>query len=371
MKNILSASDAKRYKGFLDTEVEAASMYQILADYDSSPQRSKQFKELAMSEIRHAQKWALLLDHDIKKIKFKQYSLKLLLFKGLLKIFGTVRILPWLAKIEANEIIEYRGDPEGEKLLDDERQHSKILDSMVSIQKDGKTNILYDINASGQLRAAVLGINDGLVSNFSLIMGVAGGTASACNPEFILIAGLAGLIAGAFSMGAGEYISMRSQKDISERIIDIKTLEIEQWPHEQEDIIVSIYNNKGFSESESRKIAKKILQKPQVALDTLLKESVGINPEELGSPWGAATISFAAFSIGALIPILPFIAFGNGSTITISSALMSLSALVLTGAGVSIASNKSPAWGAFRMLLAGITAATVTYILGYSIGLLI
>ena len=371
MKNILSASDTKRYKGFLDTEVEAASMYQILADYDSSPERSKQFKELAMSEIRHAQKWALLLDHDIKKIKFKQYSLKLLLFKGLLKIFGTVRILPWLAKIEANEIIEYRGDPEGEKLLDDERQHSKILDSMVSIQKDRKTNTLYDINASGQLRAAILGINDGLVSNFSLIMGVAGGTVSAGNPEFILIAGLAGLIAGAFSMGAGEYISMRSQKDISERIIDIKTLEIEQWPHEQEDIIVSIYNNKGFSESESRKIAKKILQKPQVALDTLLKESVGINPEELGSPWGAATISFAAFSIGALIPILPFIAFGNGSTITISSALMSLSALVLTGAGVSIASNKSPAWGAFRMLLAGITAATVTYILGYSIGLLI
>ena len=371
MKNILSASDTKRYKGFLDTEIEAASMYQILADYDSSPERSKQFKELAKSEIRHAQKWALLLDHDIKKIKFKQHSLKLLLFKILVKTFGTVRILPWLAKIEANEIIEYRGDPEGEKLLDDERQHSKILDSMVSIQKDRKTNTLYDINASGQLRAAVLGINDGLVSNFSLIMGVAGGTVSAGNPEFILIAGLAGLVAGAFSMGAGEYISMRSQKDISERIIDIKTLEIEQWPHEQENIIESVYNSKGFTVSESRKIAQKILQKPQVALDTLLKESVGINPEELGSPWGAAIISFAAFSIGALIPILPFVAFGNGSTITISSAFMSLSVLVLTGAGVSIASNKSPIWGAFRMLLAGITAATVTYILGYSIGLLI
>ena len=371
MKNILSASDTKRYKGFLDTEIEAASMYQILADYDSSPERSKQFKELAKSEIRHAQKWALLLDHDIKKIKFKQHSLKLLLFKILVKTFGTVRILPWLAKIEANEIIEYRGDPEGERLLDDERQHSKILDSMVSIQKDRKTNTLYDINASGQLRAAILGINDGLVSNFSLIMGVAGGTVSAGNPEFILIAGLAGLVAGAFSMGAGEYISMRSQKDISERIIDIKTLEIEQWPHEQENIIESVYNSKGFTVSESRKIAQKILQKPQVALDTLLKESVGINPEELGSPWGAAIISFAAFSIGALIPILPFIAFGNGSTITISSAFMSLSVLVLTGGGVSIASNKSPTWGAFRMLLAGITAATVTYILGYSIGLLI
>ena len=371
MKNILSASDTKRYKGFLDTEIEAASMYQILADYDSSPERSKQFKELAKSEIRHAQKWALLLDHDIKKIKFKQHSLKLLLFKILVKTFGTVRILPWLAKIEANEIIEYRGDPEGERLLDDERQHSKILDSMVSIQKDRKTNTLYDINASGQLRAAVLGINDGLVSNFSLIMGVAGGTVSAGNPEFILIAGLAGLVAGAFSMGAGEYISMRSQKDISERIIDIKNLEIEQWPHEQENIIESVYNSKGFTVSESRKIAQKILQKPQVALDTLLKESVGINPEELGSPWGAAIISFAAFSIGALIPILPFVAFGNGSTITISSAFMSLSVLVLTGAGVSIASNKSPIWGAFRMLLAGITAATVTYILGYSIGLLI
>ena len=371
MKNILSTSDTKRYKGFLDTEIEAASMYQILADNDSSPERSKQFKELAMSEIKHAQKWASLIDHDTKKIKFKQHSLKLLLFKILVKTFGTVRILPWLAKIEANEIIEYRGDPEGEKLLDDERQHSKILDSMVSMQKDRKTNTLYDINASGQLRAAVLGINDGLVSNFSLIMGVAGGTTSAGNPEFILMAGLAGLVAGAFSMGTGEYISMRSQKDIYQRIIDIKTLEIEQWPHEEEKIIESVYNSKGFTVSESRKIAQKILQKPQVALDTLLKESVGLNPEELGSPWGAAMFSFVAFSIGALIPILPFMAFGSGSIVTISSAFMSLSVLVLTGSGVSIASNKSPAWGAFRMLLAGITASTVTYILGYSIGLLI
>ena len=371
MKNILSTSDAKRYKGFLDTEIEAASMYQILANLDSSPDRSNKFENLAMSEIKHAQKWALLLGRDIEEVKFKKYSLKLLAFKVLVKTLGTTRILPWLAKIEANEIIEYRGDPEGEKLLDDEREHSKILDEMVSTQNNREENTLYEVNASGKLRAAVLGINDGLVSNFSLIMGVAGGTASAGSPEFILIAGLAGLIAGAFSMGAGEYISMRSQKDISERLIEIKMLEIQQWPHEQENIIESIYSKKGFTLQESKKIAKNIMQDPQVALDTLLKESVGINPKELGSPWGAAASSFGAFSIGALIPILPFIAFGHGSNIIMLSALMSLTALALAGGGVSIASNKSPSGGALRMVLAGITAAGVTYILGYSIGLLI
>lgn len=370
-RNILSTSDIKRYKKFLDTELEAASMYQILADSDSSTHRSKKFQRLAMSEMQHAQKWASLLNQDIDKIRLKKYSFKLLLFKALVRALGTVRILPWLAKIEANEIVEYRGDPEGEKLLDDEREHSRILNDMVSPGKDRNDRTLYDFSASGKLRAAVLGINDGLVSNFSLVMGVAGGTASAGSPELILLAGLAGLTAGAFSMGAGEYISMRSQRDIWERLIEIKTLEIKQWPDEEEHKIEAIYTKKGFSVTESKTISKKIMLNPQATLDTLLKESVGINPEELGSPWGAAGSSFCAFSIGAMVPILPIMAFGHEPMAILSSALISSIALALAGGSISIASNKSPTWGSLRMLIAGTMAAVVTYILGYGVGLLI
>ena len=370
-KDTLSTSDIERYKNYLHTEIEAASMYQILSESDSTPERSEKFAELANSEMQHARKWASFLNQDIEKVKIKKYSFKLLMFKALVKTFGTVRILPWLAKIEAAEIVEYQGDPEGEKLLDDEREHSKILSAMVSPQRDQDDKHLYNFSTSGKLRATVLGINDGLVSNFSLVMGVAGGTASAGSPELIPIVGLAGLIAGAFSMAAGEYVSMRSQKDIWERLIEIKILEIRQWPDEEQDKVELIYTRKGFTSSESKTIAEKIMLDPRVTLNTLLKESRGINPEELGSPAEAAFRRFCAFGMGALIPILPFATFGHGPLTILSSALLSSVSLVLVGGVISAASNKSPAWGALRMLIAGTVAALITYGVGYSIGLII
>ena len=216
----------------------------------------------------------------------------------------------------------------------------------------------------GSTRAAVLGVNDGLVSNFSLVMGVAGGTD---RPEFVLLAGVAGLLAGAFSMAAGEYISMRSQKDIYEYQILIEEAELREFPEEEEQELVLIYRAKGISEEDSRDIAKKIMSNPSAALDTMAREELGLDPNQLGSPWGAAFSSFAAFVMGAIVPILPYIFDAGGRAFSLSLVFSAL-ALVVVGGALSGLTNRNVLWGALRMLLAGGAAAAVTFGIGSLIG---
>ena len=220
----------------------------------------------------------------------------------------------------------------------------------------------------GSLRASVLGANDGLVSNFSIVMGFAGGTMSAGSPEFILLAGIAGLLAGALSKGAGEYISMRSQRDQYEYQIDRKRIDLDNHPNIEKQRLVLLYQTKGLSQVESETVATQILSNPHVALDTLVKEELGISIEQLGSPWSAAVSSLVAFSVGALIPILPFL-FGTELLAILCSAFFSSLALLAVGGLLSLMSGKSSLWGATRMFLTGLFAAAVTYSIGYSIGI--
>ena len=160
-----------------------------------------------------------------------------------------------------------------------------------------------DGGQSGTLRAVIFGVSDGLVSNLSLVMGVAGAASS--NPSFILLAGIAGLLAGAFSMAAGEYISMQSQRELFERQIALERAELEAMPEEEEAELAGIYRAKGFTEEEAARIAQRIFADPETALDTLVREELGLDPDQLGSPVGAAAGSFLAFAVGALIPVLP------------------------------------------------------------------
>ena len=174
--------------------------------------------------------------------------------------------MPWLLRGEAKDVSAYAADPEARDLAVEERRHARVLrelsgggDGLALIKEGGQFLV-----AGGGLRAAVLGVNDGLVSNFSLVMGVAGGTGT---PEFVLLAGVAGLLAGAFSMAAGEYVSMRSQRDLYEHRIDMERAELEEWPEEEEEELVLIYQAKGFSQDEAAGIAKQIMSRPQVALE--------------------------------------------------------------------------------------------------------
>ena len=236
-------------------------------------------------------------------------TLKLIYIRLISRWFGVEKILPWLARIESAEIGAYSRDPEGKELVEEEKSPARILSELSSGTLQHTLSIrapAHRFSSGGGLRAAVLGVNDGLVSNFSLVMGFAGGTTAAGKPEFILLAGLSGLIAGAFSMAAGEYISMRSQRDVYEHQIDVEKAELEEWPEEEQKELVLIYRAKGLSEDEAEVVASRIMNRPDVALDTKVKAELGLDPQQLGSPWGAALSSFSAFSVGLSFPLFPF-----------------------------------------------------------------
>lgn len=216
----------------------------------------------------------------------------------------------------------------------------------------------------GSLRAAVFGINDGLVSNTCLILGVAGASAS---NETILISGVAGLLAGAFSMAAGEYISMLSQRQMFEHQIALERAEIEAYPEAEAEELALIYAARGVAPEDARRIAKQLLSNKEQALDTLAREELGLNPEDLGSPIGAAFWSFLAFSIGALLPLAPYLLFSGPSSLLIAIGLAGV-ALFGVGAALSLFSGRSALVGGLRMLGIGGLAAAATYGIGLLFG---
>lgn len=213
----------------------------------------------------------------------------------------------------------------------------------------------------------MLGANDGLVSNFSLVMGVAGGSD---DPTIVLLAGIAGLLAGAFSMAAGEWISVSSQADVYRHLIRRAFSSFHDTPTRHERSLVDIYVSKGLTTSEATVVARRIMADPDVALDTMARESLGLDPNSLGSPFGAAASSFAAFSLGAVIPIVPYLIDFGSMTLTLS-ALVSALALLLVGALVAAGSGRNLVWGGTRMLMAGGIAAAVTFVIGSLIGVAI
>ena len=216
----------------------------------------------------------------------------------------------------------------------------------------------------GNLRAAVLGANDGLVSNLSLVMGVAGGVD---DPKFVLFAGIAGLVAGAFSMAAGEYISVRSQRDVYRHQINRESSRLNDSPEYGIALLERIYKMKGLTADEASEVARRIMLDAQVALDTIVREDLGLTPNALGSPYGAASSSFVAFVLGAIVPVLPYL-FDAGPMAFTLSAVLSAVALAGIGAAVASGSGLNAAWGAVRMLAVGGLAAAVTYGIGRLIG---
>ena len=226
-------------------------------------------------------------------------------------------------------------------------------------------NQAWYLNTSGSLRAAVLGVNDGLVSNFSLVMGVSGATD---NMGIVLLSGIAGLLAGALSMATGEYLSMRSQKEVYEYQIARESLRIRTQPKEVEEDISSIYRAKGLSSTQSESISHQIMSNNDVALDTISKEKLGLNPSQLGSPWGAALSSFGAFACGASVPIIPYF-FIDKTFVVLGSAILSCLALIIVGGSLASLTRNSIPWGSLRMLALGGVAATVTYTVGTIVGI--
>ncbi|MXY22594.1 MAG: hypothetical protein F4Y49_14825 [Dehalococcoidia bacterium] len=240
---------------------------------------------------------------------------------------------------------------------------------MASNGSDDRPRRILDagILGDGNLRAAILGVNDGLVSNFSLVMGVAGGID---DPKWVLLAGIAGLLAGAFSMAAGEYVSVAGQRDVYRNRIRTLAASLRASKYEEILRIAAIYESKGLTTLESMEVAKRLMENPDAALDTVVREELGLSEDTLGSPLGAASSSFVAFIIGAIVPILPYLLGAGSLAFTLSAALSAL-ALVIVGALVAAGSGRNLAWGGAKMLMAGGGAAAVTFGIGNLVGIAI
>lgn len=232
------------------------------------------------------------------------------------------------------------------------------------IPEKGVTPSPHESRATGVLRPIVFGGNDGLVSNLALVMGVAG---AAPAPGVIVLAGIAGLLAGAFSMAVGEYISVQSQRELLEYQIAFERRQLAATPGAEYDILVGIYVGRGFPRDEARQIADRMFAEPARALDALVREEIGLDPRVIGSPWSAAAGSFLAFTLGALVPVVPYL-IGSGAPAFWVSLLASLAGLFLLGMGVSQFTHRHPLQAGIRQLLLGLAAAVVTYGVGTLIG---
>src|SRR5262245_19704234 len=364
----LNESDVDRYQANYMSEMDGIALYRALAAAEKDEKRAEIFKKLAHAEERHANRWAGLLRAAGMVVPDYRPSARVRMIGFLARALGTQKVLPIVTSFEANDERGYWNQPEAAGLPAEERSHARTLRAM------GRTSVEQETIAGqerwhvtsrgGSLRAAVFGVNDGLVSNFSLVMGFAGADASS---QYILLAGVAGLLAGAFSMAAGEYVSVRAQRELFEQQIELEKQELEMSPREEEEELSLIYQAKGIPEREASLFAQRIIQNPKTALDTLAREELGLDPSQLGSPWSAALSSFLAFVLGAVVPVVPYL-LTSGKSAFAGSAFLSSIALFGVGALLSIFTAKGPLKTGLRMLAIGLGASGITFAVGWLLG---
>ena len=297
-------TDHQRYRRYLKNELEAVQLYRDLAGVEKNEERAGLFRRLAQAEMRHVRIWSRKLGLEDQSPDDYRRTLRVIVLRTVARVLGTRAVMPMILKSEAADASTYREDPEATNIVQEEIEHFNVLGRLAGRPDHTQILSLERRHYSGtvNVRAGVLGFNDGLLSNLSLVMGVAGATS---DPNFIVIAGISGLLAGAFSMAAGEYVSVRAQRDVYEREIEVERAELEEMPKEEMQELAFIYQRKGFTRQEARAVAERIISNPEVALATLAREELGLDPSQLGYPWMAAISSFLAFGLGAVIPLLP------------------------------------------------------------------
>jgi VIT1/CCC1 family predicted Fe2+/Mn2+ transporter len=357
----------KRYREFYTAEMSAAWLYRKLAEIAEGSD-VETLERLAAAEVLHANHWADLIKRaEMVVPEFTRPPRRERTLAWIAKRFGLESVLPMLVKLEAADAGKYLDVPEApQEMSEEEVQHGRTL---ATIGKHAPSRIAaiesrHRVGSGGWLRAATFGVNDGLVSNLSLVMGIAGGTS---NSKIVLLAGIAGLLAGAFSMAAGEWVSVRSQTELYEREIEIEREELKLFPEEEMRELELIYKSKGLEPAAAKKLAERIIIRPDVALDTLAREELGLDPNDLGSPWVAGGSSFIAFGFGAFVPVAPFL-FGTGNAALVVSAALSGAMLAVVGFSISLYTGKSGLMSATRMLLVGAAAAGITYVVGSAVG---
>jgi VIT1/CCC1 family predicted Fe2+/Mn2+ transporter len=348
-------------------EIAGGTLYRGLADH-AEPDRREVFLQLADAEERHAEHWARLLRRAGVEPKRARTPFRVRVLCFLARRFGTEAVLPIMLRTEAAEADRYRReDAATASMAAQETAAGRTIAAMQGLPAGGRiarSEGRHRAGVGGALRATVFGANDGLVSNFSLVMGVAGGTA---NNSIVLLAGVAGLVAGAFSMASGEWVSIRSQRELYENELRIEEEELAAFPEEEREELELIYRAKGITSAAAHELVDSIMDRDDVALDTLAREELGLDPSRLASPWVAAAASFLAFATGALIPIVPF-AFASGTAAVVSAAVVSLVALLAVGAATSVFTGRPAGRTALRMAVIGAGIAAVTFGIGRAVG---
>jgi VIT1/CCC1 family predicted Fe2+/Mn2+ transporter len=362
-----SDHDAKRLKANLQGEVDSAALYRALADAEQSPALKSVYGRLAEVEEKHARFWQNRLralgDYSQRVLPGRRTRL----LSWLAQRFGPGFVLPSIASLEQVDSVQYdkQADAVSGGLPGVERSHARLLKAIAGPTPEGvaggtlaRLEGRHRGMGGNALRAAVLGANDGLVSNLSLVMGVAGAGAASGN---ILLTGVAGLIAGACSMAMGEWLSVNSSRELYEKQIATERHELEVVPDEEREELALIYEAKGLPREQAKALADHIMSDKTTALDTLAREELGIDPAELGgSPWLAAITSFGLFAFGAIFPVAPFIV-TSGMTAVIASVVLSGAAMFAIGAATTIFTGRGVLFSGFRQLVIGCAAAAVTY----------
>jgi VIT1/CCC1 family predicted Fe2+/Mn2+ transporter len=363
-------TDIRRYRENYIKEQDGIALYRSLAKAEKDPSRANIFERLANAEEQHAERWAQLLRDNGADVPAYKPGWRILLLGWLSRSFGTQHVLPVVSGFESRDQGAYIGQAEATGMPASERSHSRTLQTMFNHGKPEKGSSIVETERwhrtsyGGSLRAAVFGVNDGLLSNFGLVMGIVGTNA---DPRFVLLAGVAGLLAGAFSMAAGEYVSVRSQRELYEQQLELERQELESSPEEEQEELALIYQAKGIPADQAQALASQILSNPKTAIETLAKEELGLDPSALGSPWTAALSSFLAFAIGAAIPVIPYFIV-HGQTAFVASAITCGAALFLVGALISIFTGRNMAYSGIRMVLIGAGTSAITFLVGRLLG---
>jgi VIT1/CCC1 family predicted Fe2+/Mn2+ transporter len=331
-------------------EKRSAYLYQIMSKHEKNLQHKLLFSELAAAANKQAAIWAQKIKDAGDEVPLHyQPDLRARVISWLIQLCGTKRLRYVLPTMKVRGMSIYM-DP------------SPL--SPFPTQKNSLEQRHKSITNGGNLRAAVFGVNDGLISNASLLLGITGANAP---HHLIILSGIAGLLAGACSMAAGEYVSVSSQRELYEYQIELERKELEIYPDEEAAELAMIYQARGLPKEEAQRFAKLLISMPDKALDTLAKEELGLNPQELGSPWGAALSSFFSFTCGAAIPLVPYCISNASSNLPVMIGVTAF-ALFTIGAALSLFTNRSAMASGLRMLLIGTAAGSMTYAVGSLLG---
>jgi VIT1/CCC1 family predicted Fe2+/Mn2+ transporter len=368
-----SADEIKRLKANFRDEVDGAALYRLLAAAEDDAALRSIYEQLAQHEERHRRMWESRLRAAGAEVPPAQPSTRVRFLGWLARRFGTGAVAPIVTNLEASATTAYdtQADAVAARLPAQERSHARIFREITrrgggpaAVREISLIEGRHRLGTGNALRAAVLGVNDGLVSTLSLVMGVAGADPGR---DVVVLSGMAGLLAGSISMALGEWISVRSSAESFERELAIERDELELYPEEEEAELALIYQAKGLSPASARETAARIMANRDTALDTLAREELGMAPEEVGNPWVAAATSFLLFAAGAILPVLPWFFVGAPLAVFLSAVVAGIG-LFVAGAATSLFTGRSFFYSGARMLVFGLAAAAITFAIGRAIG---